>query len=89
MAHHFSCVVLDDSMQKKSGKDIIVRMSKKGRRYYGCMGNPECDFMVWQKPSAKKCPRCGGLMLEKGSRLVCADNECGYIEERKTSEDDA
>ena len=72
----------------KCGKDIIVRMSKKGRRYYGCMGNPECDFMVWQKPSAKKCPRCGGLMLEKGSRLVCADNECGYVEERKTSEDD-
>ena len=66
----------------KCGKDIIVRMSKKGRRYYGCMGNPECDFMVWQKPSKKKCPRCGSMMLEKGSRLVCADKECGYIEQR-------
>ena len=64
------------------GKDIVVRMSKKGRRYYGCMGNPECDFMVWQKPSKKKCPRCGSMMLEKGSRLVCADKECGYIEQR-------
>ena len=66
----------------KCGKDIIVRMSKKGRRYYGCMGNPECDFMVWQKPSAKRCPRCGGIMLEKGNRLVCADKECGYLEEQ-------
>ena len=64
------------------GKDIVVRMSKKGRRYYGCMGNPECDFMVWQKPSKKKCPRCGSMMLEKGSRLVCSDKECGYIEQR-------
>jgi DNA topoisomerase-1 len=69
----------------KCGKDIIVRMTKKGRRYYGCMGNPECDFMVWQKPSEKKCPRCGSIMLEKGNRLVCADKECGYIEKRADS----
>lgn len=64
------------------GKDIIVRMSRKGRRYYGCVGNPECEFMVWQKPSAKRCPECGGIMLEKGNRLVCADKECGYNEAR-------
>ena len=70
----------------KCGKDIIVRMSKKGRRFYGCMGSPECDFMSWQKPSAKKCPRCGGLMLEKGNRLVCADKECGYVESRGDAE---
>lgn len=69
----------------KCGKDIIVRMSKKGRRYYGCMGNPECDFMVWQKPSKKRCPRCGSIMLEKGSKLVCADKECGYIENQSES----
>ena len=72
----------------KCGKDIIVRMSKKGRRYYGCMGNPECDFMVWQKPSKKRCPRCGSIMLEKGNKLVCADKECGYIEKRTDSEED-
>ena len=72
----------------KCGKDIIVRMSKKGRRYYGCMGNPECDFMVWQKPSKKRCPRCGSIMLEKGTRLVCADKECGYIEKRADSEEE-
>ena len=72
----------------KCGKDIIVRMSKKGRRYYGCMGNPECDFMVWQKPSPEKCPRCGGLMLEKGNRLVCADNECGFVKNRGESEEE-
>lgn len=70
----------------KCGKDIIVRMSKKGRRYYGCVDNPACDFMVWQKPSQKKCPRCGNIMLEKGTRLVCADKECGYVEKRSESE---
>ena len=66
----------------KCGKDIVVRKTKKGRKYYGCMGNPECDFMSWQKPSDKKCPRCGGMMVEKGNKLVCEDRECGYMENR-------
>ena len=44
----------------KCGKDIVIRKTKKGRRYYGCEDNPECDFMSWQKPSEKKCPKCGG-----------------------------
>lgn len=66
----------------KCGKDIVVRKTKKGRKYYGCMGNPECDFMSWQKPSDKKCPRCGKMMLEKGNKLVCEDRECGYMENK-------
>lgn len=66
----------------KCGKDIVIKKTKKGRKYYGCMGNPECDFMSWQKPSDKKCPRCGGMMLEKGNRLLCADRDCGYVENK-------
>ena len=62
------------------GKDIVLRKTKKGRRYYGCENNPECDFMSWSKPVAKKCPVCGGYMVEKGSKLVCADTQCGYVE---------
>ena len=61
------------------GKDVVVRKTKKGRRYYGCENNPECEFMSWQKPSKEKCPECGGYMLEKGSKLVCADEKCGYV----------
>ena len=49
----------------KCGGEVILRKTKKGRRYYGCEHNPECDFMTWQKPSDKKCPKCGGYMLEK------------------------
>ncbi len=71
----------------KCGKDIVLKKTKKGRKYYGCMGNPECDFMVWQKPSSIKCPRCGGLMLEKGNKLVCADEECGYVEDKPAKEE--
>ena len=62
------------------GKEVVLRRSKKGRRYYGCENNPECDFMSWQKPSIEKCPVCGGYMLEKGNKLVCADEKCGYVQ---------
>ena len=34
----------------KCGQDIVLKKTKKGRRYYGCIGHPECDFMSWQKP---------------------------------------
>jgi DNA topoisomerase-1 len=64
------------------GKDIVLRKTKKGRRYYGCEDNPECEFMSWQKPSKEKCPQCGGYMLEKGNKLVCADTECGFVTNR-------
>ena len=66
----------------KCGKDVVLRKTKKGRKYYGCEDNPECDFMSWQKPSGKPCPQCGGYMVEKGSKLVCADEHCGYVEQK-------
>jgi len=63
----------------KCGKEVVLKRTKKGRKYFGCEDNPECDFMTWQKPSKEKCPECGGYMLEKGSKLVCADEHCGYV----------
>jgi len=60
------------------GKDIVLKKTKKGRKYYGCIDNPECDYMVWQKPSGEKCPNCGAMLLEKGNKLVCSDEQCGY-----------
>lgn len=62
----------------KCGRDVVLKKTKKGRKYYGCIGNPECDFMVWQRPTGEKCPKCGAVMLAKGSRLVCSDETCGY-----------
>lgn len=66
----------------KCGKDIVLKKTKKGRKYYGCIDNPECDFMSWQKPSAIKCSKCGQIMLEKGNKLVCSNTECGYVCEK-------
>ncbi len=67
----------------KCGKDVVIKMTRKGRRYYGCIDNPECEFMSWGRPVTKKCPRCGGYMVEKGNKLACADEHCGYTEAKE------
>ncbi len=63
----------------KCGGEIVIKKTQKGRRYYGCENNPECDVMTWQKPSSEKCPRCGSMLLEKGKNLMCEDTTCGYL----------
>ena len=65
------------------GKDVVLKKTKKGRKYYGCEDNPECEFMSWQKPSEKKCPKCGSYMVEKGNKLVCSQETCGYVEPKE------
>lgn len=65
------------------GKDVAIKMSKKGRRYYGCLGFPECDFMSWLRPSETKCPVCGSYMVEKGNKLMCRNDECKHVMDKK------
>ena len=62
----------------KCGGDIVVKRTKKGRIYYGCANYPECEFMSWARPVKEPCPKCGGLMVRRGNKLVCADSSCGY-----------
>ncbi len=64
----------------KCGKEIVIRKTRKGRTFYGCEA---CDFMSWQRPSNERCPKCGGYMVEKGSRLLCADEKCGAVIDKK------
>ena len=70
----------------KCGKDLVLKKTRKGRKYYGCIANPECDFMSWQKPSSIPCKECGGYMVERGKKLVCANPECGYIQDKNPEE---
>ncbi|TGU89128.1 DNA topoisomerase I, partial [Mesorhizobium sp. M00.F.Ca.ET.186.01.1.1] len=63
---------------------IIERKSKKSRIFYGCNQYPECDFVSWDKPIARPCPKCSSLMVEKkrkkqGVSVVCT--KCDYQEE--------
>lgn len=63
----------------KCGKDLVIKKTKKGRIYYGCEDPANCDFMSWNKPSLEKCEKCGSYMLEKGNKLVCANESCGFV----------
>ncbi len=66
----------------KCGGEVVVRKTKKGRTYYGCEKMPDCDFMVWQRPTNEKCPDCGEVLLVRGNKLVCAKQECGYVRQK-------
>ena len=70
----------------KCGKEVVRKKTKKGRLYYGCEANPDCDFMSWQKPSTEKCPKCGSYMVEKGNKLLCANETCGYRMDKPAEE---
>ena len=70
----------------KCGGDVVIKTTRKGRRYYGCINAPECDFMSWAMPSNEKCPECGKYMIVKGNKLVCSDQECGYTCNNKAAE---
>ncbi|MCM3569077.1 type I DNA topoisomerase [Neobacillus mesonae] len=62
---------------------IIERKSKKRRLFYGCSRYPECDFISWDKPLPRQCPKCEGLLVEKklkkGVQVQCVN--CDYKEE--------
>lgn len=72
----------------KCGKEVVIKKTKKGRKYYGCENNPDCDFMSWQKPSTEKCPECGSYMVEKGNKLLCSNEQCGYSKNLKTKSEE-
>ncbi len=63
------------------GSEVVILKTKKGRRYFGCE-NQECDFMSWNKPALEKCPECGQYMVEKGNRLLCSNEQCGYVKNK-------
>ena len=61
--------------------EMVLRRSKKGRKFYGCSKYPDCQFVTWDTPTNEKCPHCGFMMVEKNSRgkekqLLCANEEC-------------
>lgn len=73
----------------KCSGELIVRKTKKGRKFYGCNKYPECSFVSWDEPIAEKCPECGSLMVKKytkkGFEYKCTSEACGYkrLEEKK------
>lgn len=63
----------------KCNGELVIKKTKKGRKYYGCENHPDCDFMSWLKPIEEPCPECGTYMVEKGNKAVCTNETCGYV----------
>lgn len=65
------------------GKDIVARRGRSGKLFYGCSGYPDCTRAFWYKPTNKKCPQCGEVLLEKHTKTtkyICSNGKCGYKE---------
>ncbi|WP_342525837.1 type I DNA topoisomerase [Chryseomicrobium sp. FSL W7-1435] len=62
---------------------LLERKSKTKRIFYGCDQFPECDFVSWDKPINRPCPKCEELLVEKklkkGIQIQCVS--CDYKEE--------
>lgn len=61
----------------KCGKELAVKSTKRGKRFYGCEDYPACDFISWYEPTNEVCPKCGGMMVKKKDKIVCS--KCGEV----------
>lgn len=64
--------------------NVLIKKTKKGRKYFGCENNPECEFISWNKPVDKECPKCSSFLVEKGTKkpkLACSNDKCNFVEE--------
>ncbi len=73
------------------GAKLLKKKSKSGYYYYGCEKNPTCEFMTWDTPTKKTCPKCGGVIYKRYTKAekknLCHVPGCGYEEplpERKS-----
>jgi DNA topoisomerase-1 len=70
------------------GGKVVIKKSKKGRKYFGCDKYPECDFISWNLPTGEKCPECGEYLVEKGrKKRVIACSACTYAIEAPEREE--
>lgn len=64
----------------KCGGDIVVRLTPKNRKYYGCINYPDCDFATWNEPVGRMCPECSEPLIKKGKKITCSNKVCRYEE---------
>ena len=83
--HHTQAIVKDIGITCPTcGKGkVIERKSKKNRIFYGCDRYPECEFVSWDKPVGRNCPKCDHYLVEKkgrgGKQIACSN--CDYKED--------
>ncbi|MGI6655085.1 MAG: type I DNA topoisomerase [Christensenellales bacterium] len=75
------------------GARLLEKTSRKNRKFYGCERYPECDFVSWDQPVSKPCPKCGSYMTLKRRRdqdlLLCSNESCRHREEVERADEEA
>lgn len=75
----------------KCGKKLIYKKSKKGLRFLGCSGYPECDFASMYPPTGEKCPECGDYLVirqtKAGDMEVCRNFKCKFKRKHEEQQD--
>jgi DNA topoisomerase I len=60
--------------------EIVIRKTRKGRVFYGCVNYPTCQFTSWKRPVASPCLKCGGTLVIANKREVqCLRCEETYL----------
>lgn len=57
---------------------ILIKKTKRGKKYYACENSKACNFMIWDTPTDEKCPKCKNFMYKKGKKLICSNQDCKY-----------
>lgn len=60
---------------------ILEKKSKKGKKFYGCEHNSECEFLSWDSPTDDVCPKCNKTLLRKAGKypkLYCSNSNCDF-----------
>lgn len=82
---------LDITCPKCNKGKVVIRKTKKGRKFFGCSTYPECEFQSWDQPVGEQCPNCKEYLVEKGrnekQKIVCSDTKCGYVVDRSAKDD--
>jgi DNA topoisomerase-1 len=74
------------------GGEVVERKSKRGKVFFGCSNYPDCDFVLWNRPFAEACPKCGApFLVEKvtkkhGRQLICNNDACDYLRSERLPE---
>jgi DNA topoisomerase-1 len=76
----------------EKGGEVVERKSKRGKVFFGCSNYPDCDFVLWNRPMAEPCPKCGApFLVEKitkrlGRQLLCNNEDCDYSRQEELPE---
>ncbi|GAH59832.1 unnamed protein product [marine sediment metagenome] len=60
--------------------EMVERITKKGKIFYGCNQFPKCDFALWNQPINEKCPKCESLLVkDRKNKVRCSNKVCDFV----------